>query len=132
MKKLELLRSYLPDRTIGTIKLGTQSVKTLERKWLDNKRNASCIPEGCYIVKRDTTGKHQWFSVQNVSNRSFIELHEGSIPTHSDGCLLVGTGFDGRYDMFGSNNALNDLLGYVGDEDFQLTIRQYNPNTDLI
>lgn len=130
MKTLELIRSYLPDRTIGTIKAGHWLLKTLERPWNDNERNVSCIPEGRYIVKRDTTGRHQWFAVQNVIGRSFIELHGGITPFHSDGCILIGTDRDNMFNLKGSDGGLDALLGYVGDEDWQLIIRQYDPHTD--
>ena len=123
MKKLELIRTYLPDRTIGVISADGYTINTLERPWDDNKVNVSCIPEGSYIVKRDTTGKHQWFSIQDVSGRTFIEMHGGTIPTHSDGCILVGSGFYDNYNLKDSAAGLGALLRRVRDNDFMLTIR---------
>lgn len=123
----ELLRSYLPDRTIGKL---SYKMYTLERPWLDNAPNVSCIPEGTYIVKRDKEGRFQFYSVENVPGRTFIEFHGGSTPKHSKGCILLGTGFDEKYNLTGSVDALKDLVSMVGDKGFTLTIRQYNPYTD--
>lgn len=130
MKKLELVRAYLSDRTVGYIPCDDFFLMTLERKWLDNKRNESCIPEGTYIVKRDETGRHQWFAVQDVPGRSFIEMHAGQLPKHSDGCILVGVELNMYFNLDGLSAGLNALLNHVGDEDFMLTIRSYNPNFD--
>ena len=78
------------DRTNGIVTLpdGTQ-YPSLERPWLDNQTSISCIPAGHYKFKRDTHGRFQWFRVFNVPKRTNIELHLGTIPTHSDGCILL-------------------------------------------
>lgn len=89
-----------------------EMLDTLERKWANNQRNISCIPEGQYRIKRDRTGRHQWFSVQNVPDRTFIELHEGSLPSHSDGCILL------------SRKSLETLVEWFGDKDWILDIRR--------
>lgn len=121
--KLTLVRSYLKDRTVGWI-LEEPSVVTLERPWLNNKTDVSCIPEGTSIVTRDTTGVHQYYRVQDVEGRTFIEWHGGVVPTHSNGCTLVGTHHDSRYNLKGSDNALAYLLAKYPDG-FELEIRQF-------
>ena len=124
--KFELIRSYLPDRTVGKL----DKFVTLERPWRSNQRNISCIPEGVYNVTRDKFGRHQFYRFESVTGRSDIEVHGGVYPTHSDGCVLVGESFDSSYNLRGSDSALKELLKLVGDNSFTLTIRQYNPNTD--
>jgi hypothetical protein len=83
-----------PDRTngIATLPDGTE-IKTLERPWLNNQPNVSCIPAGIYKFKRDNCGRFQWFKVLDVPGRTHIEFHEGHKPTHSEGCILIC--FDG-------------------------------------
>lgn len=78
------------DRTNGLVLLpdGTE-YSTLERPWLDNKPNISCIPAGQYKFIRDTHGRFQWFRVLNVQGRTNIEMHTGSKPSHSQGCILM-------------------------------------------
>jgi hypothetical protein len=78
------------DRTNGIVILpdGTE-YSSLERPWLNNQTSISCIPAGHYKFKRDTHGRFQWFRVLDVLGRTNIELHLGTIPTHSDGCILL-------------------------------------------
>lgn len=78
------------DRTNGLFILpdGTE-YPSLERPWLDNQVGASCIPAGHYKFVRDTHGRFQWFRVLDVPGRTHIELHLGSKPEHSEGCILL-------------------------------------------
>jgi hypothetical protein len=87
---ITLKRTYYEDKTTGLLTLPDGSeIKTLERPWLDNQVIVSCIPEAIYKFKRDHYGKHQWFSVLDVPNRTFIEIHPGSKVSHSEGCILM-------------------------------------------
>jgi len=126
MKPAELIRSYLPDRTIG--RLGKW--RTLERPWLDNAQDISCIPEGTYMVFRDRSGRHQYYRIENVAGRTHIEFHGGIFPTHSDGCVLIGMEHDSKYNLINSEDALAQMLDEFGDGPFMLTIRQFNPHFD--
>ena len=87
MITLELIRSYLRDRTVGYIKpsFDGETLRTLERPWLNNAPNKSCIPEGEYTVKRDKTGRFQYYRVCDVGGRTDIEFHGGVLPSHSAG-----------------------------------------------
>lgn len=110
MLTLKLKRKYFPEHTEGTIEIGNKTLSTLERPWLDNQANISCIPEGIYKVVRDSYGRHRWFSVPNVPSRSYIEIHEGYTTKHSQGCILL--------DII----ELQDLMLYVEGEEFLLEI----------
>jgi hypothetical protein len=123
MKKLTLARSYLSDRTVGVLKHSDMWLSTLERPWLDNMPNISCIPEGVYLVKRDKTGRHQWYAVQDVEGRTNIEFHPGNSVGHSEGCILVGESHDGSLNLINSNQAMMSMLEYIGNSDFLLHIR---------
>jgi hypothetical protein len=92
------------DRTNGILTLpdGSQ-YPTLERPWLDNQPNISCIPAGFYKFIRDTHGRFQWFRVLDVPGRTHIEFHEGTKPSHSEGCILV------------SHDALTAMMWFFGD-----------------
>ena len=92
MKKFTLARSYLQDKTIGWLTGDGLKLTSLERAWLNNEPNISCIPEGVYIVKRDTEGKHRWYAVQDVEGRSNIEMHVGNNIIDSAGCILLVSG----------------------------------------
>ena len=96
----------LSDRTTGTLILPDGSeFNTLERPWINNQVNVSCIPAGRYNFKRDTHGRHQWFRLLNVEGRTDIEFHTGTKPTHSNGCILV------------SLECLNAMLEFYNDTD---------------
>jgi hypothetical protein len=91
MNSYKLIRDYREHDTIGTIQLKCRLgfVSTIERPWLDNQVGISCIPEGIYEVHRDRHGRHTWFKVLDVKDRTFIEIHEGYKVSHSAGCLLL-------------------------------------------
>jgi hypothetical protein len=127
MKKFVLARSYLATKTVGALthKEGL-SLSTLELPWRKNKQNKSCIPEDVYIVKRDKTGRHQWYAVQDVKGRTFIELHPAWTVKDLLGCIGLGITLNSNFDPVYPEEAMLELLEYVGDEDFLLTIRAAN------
>lgn len=125
MNSYELIRSYLPDRTIG--RLG--EFCTLELPWLDNHPETSCIPEGSYHVLRDHTGKFQVYAIHNVPGRSSIEMHVGNYPKDSKGCILIGSSFMASYDIANSVQAVANLIATFPEE-FTLVVRSYNPKID--
>lgn len=129
LPKLTLVRSYLKgNRTVGFFKEDSKIV-TLERSWENNKVSVSCIPEGTYTVLRDTVGRFQYYRVENVVGRTFIELHGGVVPSHTEGCILIGTSHDSKFNLLGSDEGLVHLLQNY-PKGFELTIRSYNADTD--
>ena len=82
--------SYLSDRTLGVATLPNGVMHwTLEREDNNNKVGVSCIPEGNYKFKVDTQGRFQYYRVLDVPNRTNIEFHLGTKPSHSEGCILM-------------------------------------------
>jgi hypothetical protein len=109
-----MYRSYYEDRTEGVMYMPDgEGLPTLEPPNLNNQRNISCIPEGIYVIKRNKTGRFQYYEVQDVPNRSNIEMHKGVIPEHSDGCILLLT-----------NEDLEVLLDWFGDNAWVLNIQE--------
>lgn len=136
MNTYTLLRSYLPDRTIGKMRKTSLNgylstvFSTLERPWLDNATDVSCIPEGTYLVIRDKVGRFKYYAVSNVAGRTFIEFHGGVVPAHSNGCILLGMSFTSKYNLADSEKALSSLLAIQEDNSFLLVIRSFTPHTD--
>jgi len=96
MKSLELRRIATGKQgTFGALKFdNTPFAVTLEREWLDNQTNISCIPSGEYICKRVYSPKFgKTFEVQGVEWRSHILFHKGNLNDDSHGCILVGESF---------------------------------------
>ncbi len=68
---------------------------TLERPWLDNQKDVSCIPSGAYLCSRYTSPHHgSTFIINGVEGRDSILFHKGNFVTDSKGCVLVGIGVE--------------------------------------
>lgn len=128
MKEYELIRSHLPDRTVGWIQSteGEFIAATLELPWLDNAVNKSCIPGKSYIVRRDTAGRHQWYRIEDVPGRTAIEMHAGIGPIHTKGCVLIGSGFDSLFNLTDTSHGatLRKMTEEMPDE-FILHIQEF-------
>lgn len=131
MKHLHIIRSYLPEATIGFCDIPTKRLYTLEPPDKKNKPNVSCILEGTYLVKRDRTGNHQYYAVQNVPNRTFIEWHPANKVSQLAGCTAFGQKrADDNVSLVASELGLKDIMNYVGEDDFLVTYRAYNASVD--
>lgn len=66
--------------------------KTLERIWLKNANNISCIPTGAYKCVPDYTAKfpYKHYLLLNVRDRVAVKIHRGNWITDTHGCILVG------------------------------------------
>jgi hypothetical protein len=65
---------------------------TLELPWADNLNNISCIPVGTYsgFLRYDKTDGWR-IQLENVPNRTGVQIHMGNYTTQIKGCVLVGT-----------------------------------------
>lgn len=104
-------------------------IETLERPWLNNMRNKSCIPAGiykCSWLPRSASGRYKrvWI-VEGVPGRSGILFHTGNLVRHSKGCILPGKtrgrlkGFDA---VLSSGVALGRMRKQLSGKDFELVI----------
>ncbi len=82
-----------PDGTFGqwVSDSGFQCV-TLEKPWMDNETDQSCIPPGKYLVLWQWSPKHQAnvYHLQNVPNRVAVEIHSANLQVQLQGCLAPG------------------------------------------
>ena len=87
---------------------------------IDTLENALyLIPAGTYPLKRTFSHKFKKMLplVDEVPDRSGIRIHRGSIPEHSQGCILT--------DMYGQSTLdilFNRLNEFYNDEDLQIEI----------
>jgi hypothetical protein len=130
VKELILKREYRPYITLGSLLLPNgDSLKTLERAWINNEPNISCIPEGEYLCKwmeASASGKYKrvWH-LQDVEGRSAILIHAGNLVRHTKGCILVGKHhgrIKGHDAVLSSKPALNKLRRVFEGSDFKLKI----------
>ena len=123
MKKAILKRiSENEDQTFGVLLIGSTPVcVTLELPWRNNERNISRIPRGEYICRAVKSPKFgETFEICDVPNRGHILFHRGNYNTDTQGCVLVGTGFNPA-GITGSKKAFSEFMNYFV-EDFELEI----------
>lgn len=82
------------DCTLGQIFMnGVCLGYVLELPWQGNKPMISSIPAGTYALSMHLdTKKRMRLHVQGVPGRSGIQMHIGTTPDDTQGCILVGTG----------------------------------------
>jgi len=130
MKKLILKRiAENEDGTFGVLIDGnTPFALTLERNWLDNKPNESCIPAGKYVCKRIISPRFgETFEVTNVPGRSHILFHTGNLEDHSKGCILIGEEFgylNGKVAVLSSRKGFKEFMDRLnGLSSFEIEIK---------
>lgn len=98
---------------------------TLERPWLNNQHDISCIPIGIYgFTKYLSPTKGFVWITQEVPDRQDIEIHAANLPSQLKGCIAVGQyfyNFDGIYGVANSQATLEMLRTKLPDS-FDLTI----------
>ena len=121
MIELKLNRKkYRDKQTLGVMDVYKNnefvcSMATLEKAWLNNQRNESCIFPGFYIVEHYHSVNHpNSFEITNVKDRTSILIHSGNYYTHTAGCILIGLTHtdlnnDGYYDVEQSSKAYDKL-----------------------
>ena len=98
---LILERSYLDNCTIGNLYFrGERICNTVERPWLNNKKNVSCIPAGDYDLQPYSSSRFtDCYSLTCVSlgvgltdkfQRNHILIHPGHFPDDVEGCIAPG------------------------------------------
>jgi hypothetical protein len=75
--KLELIRTYFPEGTNGTLLLdGVILSATIELPWKNNQSRISCIPEGEYQLIKRYSPLFQWhLLLKDVPGRQLILIH---------------------------------------------------------
>lgn len=76
----------------GELLVGSLSLHTVERPWLGNRPNVSCIPAGDYELapRRYFRGGYEAIEILNVPGRWPILFHRANWPADVNGC--IGTG----------------------------------------
>lgn len=117
-------------QTLGTLAYGDFNCKTLERPWIKNMSNISCIPKGEYKVKYTYSWKFlkYTYEVQAVSGRSGIRIHSASFWSDLQGCIALGSDYkylnsDKQKDLINSRITVKAFEDLMQKKDFTLIIK---------
>lgn len=103
---------------------------TLERPWLDNKEDVSCIPAGQYLCERYNSQHFgSVFMVMDVPDRRGILVHGGNKILDTKGCILTGLSFDIVNDglwVAEGQRALHKLHKHLDGQD-SFILKVYSP-----
>ena len=126
--------AYTPMGTFGRLKYKEREWFTVEKPWVNNQKNISCIPEGNYTANRylsPTKGRGEVWQLNNVPNRTHIQIHRGNTEKDVIGCIAVGTdlGFiSGKWAITASKNAFDELMNETKDfDEISIFITQFKP-----
>ena len=89
---IKIERWYQKDCTLGRLYCGDFQCWTLELPFLDNKTNVSCIyPASGYVGRKHVSPKNgDVIAIDNVMDRTHIQVHSGNYTSQIQGCILVG------------------------------------------
>lgn len=110
---------YSPMGTFSKCEIGGKTFYFCEPPWKDNKPFVSCIPEGTYGFRRDTTGQSVGFELTDVPGRTEIEIHVGNTIRNTEGCLVIGKqlGFvQGHWAVQNSRAAMREFMNILSKE----------------
>jgi|TARA_B110000908_G_scaffold117875_1_gene138185 hypothetical protein len=116
---------YHPKGTLGVIKFAGETFYSVERPWLDNEPNVSCVPEGTYDVHWRESPKfgHTW-ELKDVENRTYILMHVANFPKDVQGCIGLGTSLMGDTVGVGdSRNAMKMFNALTKDIEWRIVIK---------
>lgn len=93
MRRIVLTRTELAkSHTRGVLEVDSEApFAVLERPWLNNQHDISCIPAGLYTLIQFNHEKWgvTWY-FKHVPDRSEVMLHWGNLVKHSRGCPIIG------------------------------------------
>lgn len=127
---IKITRTYQNDKqTIGVCSIfdienkPVFSALSLERGWLNNQSNISCVPKGHYLVMLEYSQKFkkELWELKNVPNRSECKFHSANYWYQLNGCIALGSRLldidnDGYYDVANSNNTMISFHKALQDE----------------
>lgn len=83
-----------PYGTFGILTVKDFRCYTVERPWLDNQPNISCIPEGEYemVLSYFHKGGYPAYEIIGIPGRTEIKIHVANTMDDVIGCVGVGEG----------------------------------------
>ncbi len=129
---LKRVHSDTVSGTFGTLALKNKPpfCVTVEKPWLNNHPNASCIPDGRYQVKLTPSAHFDRVlpEVIDVPDRTGIRIHTANLQTELLGCIATGESFtdiNGQPGVGMSREAFSELMQLIGNNDCWITIENH-------
>lgn len=119
---------YAPDGTFGSMTIDGYDLYTIEQPWNNNKKGASCIPEGLYtcVPSFYHRGGYKAVEITGVpGGRTRILFHKANWPHQLRGCIAPVSDWGCVNDMIGgpdSGNAFTIFMDHYGDHSFVLLV----------
>lgn len=111
---------YVVDQDSNEVVFKSESI---ERGWLDNERNVSCIPTGMYLVKKEYSPrfKKDLWEIYDVPNRSECKFHAANYARQLNGCIALGEtrldiDKDGQQDVTNSKETMRKFDEAMGED----------------
>jgi hypothetical protein len=128
--KLKLITHSNNLCTIGKLGYDNEIIcQTIERPWLDNKVNISCIPAGIYQVKPVKSPKFgDTFEVCDVPGRTHILIHKSNRASELHGCIAPVSSYgiiSNEWAGLASKPAYDKLMALLGDSEHEIEIVRY-------
>ena len=129
MKQAVLERfAHTPMGVFGELTIDGVTCYTVERPWLDNKPNESCIPEGVYSLELGmyNNGGYPAYEIMNVPDRSLIKMHIANNMNDVVGCVGFGSKlwyYENLWAVSDSGGAMNKFMAAMDGEDGQIIVK---------
>ena len=138
-----LLETFGTDKfTLGKLYLEYPDIKeklfiaySIEKPWLNNNRNISCIPSGHYVIKPTNSPKFGLtYYVESITGdvvglnrgeRTHILFHKANKESDVKGCIGLGLSvgcLDGKTAVLNSGKALRKFISELEGYDYRLDI----------
>ena len=120
--------AHSPSATMGIIKLEDEIFWSLERPWLNNAPNVSCIPQGIYDLSWRESPRFGWtWLLEDVPNRTHILILSANWSRQLQGCIALGTGLMGNeFAVSNSRDAVERFEELTADRDEPWSLRIAN------
>ena len=107
------------------IELAGETFYSIERPWLNNAPNVSCIPVGNYDMGwRNSPRFGETWHVKDVQDRTYILIHAANFPKDVQGCIGLGTGLMGdRIAVSNSRKAVARFEEITRDIEWRLIVK---------
>ena len=97
--------------------------ESIERGWMDNKRNVSCVPADMYPLKKEYSPrfKKELWELKEVEDRSECKFHAANYARQLNGCIALGEtradiDKDGYYDVTNSRETMRKFHKAMGND----------------